>query len=369
MQDFDLFTQLANDLLQHAGSKASVAQIIKGYAQVSLEALEKIPELASFQGEKEKYPHKCSLVLREELNQASKYVAQHLATVIATEGMQSRFSSEKVISLLNGLLLDYFSFESAREKNQLWSDKEDFIESVVELFLYGAIVKKSKQILPFHKKLSLASNTTAVTTATQIYQSKVDNVEDLPINLVNSILQRAKEKGRQEYALVYVLFAAGLSTEEALNLERSHLFREGGQHIVQINRGTIRQIPLNQWILGKRYGFPHSDPLTQWLKTHKDEQLALFINERQQPLSEEELRALWQTLTTGLLTPQARPPRLEQARQTWCVEMLMKGISLENLSILSGIEVEQLQLFAQRAKEKVALKKAYCLNQQNNQQF
>lgn len=199
-----------------------------------------------------------------------------------------------------------------------------------------------------------------------MYRSKVDRVEDLPINLVHSILQRANQKGRKEYALVYILYAAGLSTEEVLDLKRSHLFHEDGQHIVQINRGTIRQIPLNQWILGKRYGFPHSDPLTKWLKTHRDEQLALFINDQQQPLSEEELRALWQTLTADLLTPQAQPTRLEQAKQTWCVEMLIKGISMENLSILSGIEVEQLQLFAQRAKEKLALKHACLLDRQNN---
>ena len=151
-----------------------------------------------------------------------------------------------------------------------------------------------------------------------------------------------------------------------INLKRSHCIKESGQHILQINQGAIRQVPLNQWILGKRYGFAESDPVTQWLKMRKDEQSALFLNQQQQPISPEELTILWQTLTKGLLTPQAQPPKLTQAKQTWCVEMLMKGISLENLSILSGINMEQLQSFAQRAKEKAAIEQAYRLDRQTN---
>ncbi len=243
--------------------------------------------------------------------------------------------------------------------------KEDFLNGVVELFLDGAIIKTSKQIESLTRETSLAENATAVTIANQIAHNTIDKVEDLHTNLVHSILERANQKGRQEYALVYVLFAAGLSPEELVNLQRVHLFRESGQHIVQVNRGTLRQIPLNQWILGKRYGFPHSDPLIQWLKTHKNEQSALFINDRQQPLSESELRVLWQDLTKGLLTPQAQLPKLKQARQTWCVVMLMKGIDLENLSILSGMEIEQLQPFVQRAKEKAAIEQVYRLDRLN----
>ena len=151
-----------------------------------------------------------------------------------------------------------------------------------------------------------------------------------------------------------------------IRLERSHCIKESGQHILQINHGAIRQVPLNQWILGKRYGFAESDPVTHWLKTRKDEQSALFLNEQQQPMSEQELRTLWQTLTAGLLTPQAQPPTLKQAQQTWCVEMLSKGIDLENLSILSGMEIAHLQPFAQRAREKAAIEQAYRLDQQNN---
>ena len=368
MEDFDLFPQLASYLLKNQNSQASVNNILQYYAQVSLETLERIPKLVSFLvEEEEKYSLERHIVLRKELTQAKKYVAQHLAIALSNEELQSRFSTEQLVTMLNALLLDYFTFELTREKKQLWLGKKDFFNSVVELFLDGAFVKTSKQIGSIDREASLTENATAVTTATQIAQNKIDKVEDLHINLVHSILERANQKGRQKYALVYVLFAAGLSPEELVNLQRVHLFHESGQHIVQVNRGNLRQIPLNQWILGKRYGFPHAEPLTQWLKTHKNEQLALFINDRQKPLSEGELRILWQDLTKGLLTPQAQLPKLKQVRQTWCIEMLMKGISLENLSILSGIEIEQLQPFAQRAKEKAAIEQAYRLDRLTNE--
>jgi site-specific recombinase XerD len=114
--------------------------------------------------------------------------------------------------------------------------------------------------------------------------------------------------------------------------------------------------------MGKRYGSSNSNPLTQWLKNRQDDLPALFINAEKEAMSEEELQALWEVLTEDLLTPQGHSPTIEQARQTWCVEMLMKGIELENLSILSGMPIEQLQSFAQKAKEKAALEQAYKLD-------
>jgi hypothetical protein len=115
--------------------------------------------------------------------------------------------------------------------------------------------------------------------------------------------------------------------------------------------------------MGKRYGSYIRNPLSQWLKSRKDDQLAMFVNEEGQPFSEEELRASWQTFTSGLLTPEGQPLFLEQARQTWCVEMLMKGIDLEDLSILSGWDTTQLQPYARRAREKLALERAFRLDQ------
>ena len=352
MEDSAVLAQLGKALLEQATSKAGVAQVLQDYAQVSLDALEKVPELVrSVVGEAGQYPPENRMALGQGLTEANKYVAKHLARAIAQEGLESRFPPETLTSLLNGLLLGYFTIESTIEGDEFWLERGDFLASLVELFLHGAIV---------------TSTQTSITQETKSSQFTVDRVQDLPVNLVHSIFRRAKKQGRQEYALVYVLFGAGLSPQEVIYLERSHCIKESGQHILQIDRGAMRQVPLNQWIMGRRYGFAESDPVTQWLKTRKDEQSALFLNEQQQPMSEQDVRTLWQALTAGLLTPQAQPPTLKQAKQTWCVEMLSKGIDLENLSILSGIEIEQLQPFAQRAKEKAAIEQAHLLDRQSN---
>jgi AcrR family transcriptional regulator len=351
MEESAVFARLGKALVEQAGSKASVSQALKDYAQVSLQALERVPELVrSVVGEAGQYPVENRLALGQGLTQANNYVAKHLARAIAVEGLQSRFPPEKLASLLNGLLLGYFIINSTSEGDALWEGRDDFLESLVELFLQGAISSPStKSVAPISKT----------------YSTQVVTINELPATLVHSILQRAKKQGRQDYALAYVLFGAGLSTQEVVNLERSHLISESEQYLLQINQDALRQVPLNQWIMGKRYGSSNSNPLTRWLKSRKDNQSALFINQAEQPLSESELKALWQDWTRDLLTPQGQPPTIEQARQTWCVEMLMKGIELENLSILSGIEVEELQPYAQRAREKVAIEQAHLLDQKS----
>ena len=346
MEDAAVFAQLGKALVEQVEvDQKSISQTLKHYAEDSLQALERVPELVrSVVGESGQYPLENRLALGQGLTQANRDVAQFLAKAVEDEGWHSRFPPEKLASLLNGLLLGYFIIKSTSAGDALWERQEDFLESLVELFLQGAI-------FPAPDTLAKLSPTTL-------------EVADLPANLVHSILQRGKKLGRQAYALVYVLFGAGLSVRELINLKRSHVVREPQQHILQINAGVKRQVPVNQWIAGKRYGYPTSNPLTQWLKSRKDNQNALFLNE-QEPLSERDLTALWQTLTQGLLTPEGQPPAIEQARQTWCVDMLMKGIELESLSILSGMTLEELQPYAQKAREKAALEQANRLDQKN----
>lgn len=352
IEDSQLLEKLKTTLSEQIDSQASVTQVLQDYAQVSLEILEKVPKLVrSVVGEAGQYPPENRLALGEKLTEVNQHLAEHVAKAIAQEGLESRFSPETLSSLINGLLLGYFTIGLTVEGEGLGLTKEDFLGSLVELFSQGAI------ITPTENKIISETPLTA---------TNQEPIQDLPASLVRSIFRQGKKQGRQEYALVYVLFGAGLSAQEVLNLERSHFIKESGQRILQINQGAIRQVPLNQWIFGKRYGFAESDPVIQWLKTRKDKQSALFLNEEQQPLSQQELETLWQTLNTGLLTPQAQTPTLKQAQHTWCVEMLGKGIDLENLSILSGLEIEQLQPFAQRAKEKAAIEEAYRLDRQSN---
>ncbi|MFW6359855.1 MAG: hypothetical protein ACOC0N_11680, partial [Chroococcales cyanobacterium] len=78
-----------------------------------------------------------------------------------------------------------------------------------------------------------------------------------------------------------------------------------------------------------------------------------------------QLHSTWEEFTAGISTP-TEILFTEQARHTWCVEMLSKGMTVEDLSLLSGSTIPQLKPFVRRAKEKAALAKAMSLDQKTN---
>ncbi|NJM95824.1 MAG: hypothetical protein HC800_00135 [Phormidesmis sp. RL_2_1] len=191
--------------------------------------------------------------------------------------------------------------------------------------------------------------------------------------------------------MAYVLFGAGLRVEEAAELLRSHSLSSKTQHILTLTgpahqpgaqpmakpmaqpmaQPMPRQVPLNRWIMGHRYGTYLKNPLTQWLKSRTDTSPYVFIEDSGEPLKFAGIIALWNAIVTDstvthpamttnnpLVTP-------FQARQTWCIELLMKAMSLENLSILSGLSLDELQPYAHRAKEKAALEQALAIDQKN----
>jgi len=156
-------------------------------------------------------------------------------------------------------------------------------------------------------------------------------------------------------------------------------FDDGGQYRIEIpscegpaamqaviSEAAVRQVPVNQWILGKRYGSYQKNPLTQWLRGRKDTQPALLLGNSQEPLTIAEIPEIWQDLTKDLLTPDGRAPSIEQAQQTWRVEMLMRGISLEDMQILTGLSIDLLTPYEHRAKEKAALEQAISLDRQRS---
>lgn len=347
-----VFKDLGESLRKQANQPGSVYQALRDYASDRLQALEQVPELVlSVVGEARQYPVENRLALGRGLTQANRYVAEYLATVIEREQLHTHLPAEKLASLLNSLLLGYAVIEFTSEFHEFWHDRDEFLESLLALFL----------------------GTAAEDTANfpdQEGQVTIDKVADLPANLVHLILQRAKKLGLRDYALVYVLFGAGLSPIEIVNLERmptarqsrTHQIIDAHQHLLQITQGCVRQVPVNQWIMGKRYGSYTRNPLTQWLKSRKDERSALFLNDAGMPISESEIHLRWQELTEGLLTPEGQSPAIEQAQQTWCVEMLMKGMELEDLSILTGWNSIKLQPYARRAREKLALEQAIRLD-------
>ena len=357
IEDSAVFTHLAEALREQVNQTSHLDEALRNYASARIQALEQIPELLrSVVGEAGQYTLESRQALGRGITLANRDVARYLSTVIEGEQLDSRLPAEKLSSLLNVMLFGYLVIELTCEFHELWDSREDFLESLVEVFLHGAVSTQRKSSASLNENSSLQPSLMG---AREMQQK----VADLPATFVHSILQQAKKQGLRDYALAYVLFGAGLSPQEVVALERSHQILDLHQHLLQVTQGAIRQVPVNQWIMGKRYGSYTRNPLTQWLKSRKDDQLALFINDAGQPMSEPELVAAWQEFTSGLLTPEGQPLSVEQARQTWCVEMLMKGINLEDLSILSGLDSTQLQPYAWRAREKAAIERAVRLDQ------
>ncbi len=348
IQDSAVFAKLVHALVEQANSKDNVAEFLRSYARESLHTLNKAPDLVrSIVGEAGNYPIENRQALGKGLDEANRYVAEYLESAIAAQDINSELTPEQIVNLLNFLLVGYFVVESSTEGYVFWEEQEDFLNSAIALFLQGAFAP---------------SNSHNTVSETSIVKVEPLEIADLPASLVRSLFRKAKKAGKQEYALIYVLFGAGLSASEVLHLRRSHSVVEPKQHILQINYGAERQVPLNQWVMGFRYGSSTTNPLIQWLRSRKDEQPAIFINEAGEALDRGELLTLWENLTADLLTLQGQTPSIEQARQTWCVEMLMRGIDPEDLSILSGINIEHLRSYAQRAKNKAAIEAATRLD-------
>jgi len=358
IEDAGVFAHLGQTLIRKANQTSSIYQALKDYATACLAAMDQVPAVVrSVVGEAGQYPAKNREAIGRGFTQANRYVAKYFETVINRGQLDTHLPAEKLASLLNGMLLGYAVIEFTSEFHQLWHDRDDFLENLITLFLQGAVSPSSEAklessaLIPFQPLATIAEQTTVA-----------KKVADLPASLVHAILQRAKKLGLQEYAIVYVLFGAGLSPSELCRLERSHHISDPHQQLLQITQGTVRQVPVNQWILGKRYGSYTRNPLTQWLKSRKEHQPAMFL-QAGQPFSESELLQLWQLLSADFLTPDGKTPAIEQTQQTWCVELLMRGMALANLRILTGWDAAKLQPYADRAREKAALEQALRLDQ------
>lgn len=363
LEDAKVFEQLQQTLTQQVNQAGSISQALKSYAGDCLESLAQIPEFVrSLVGEAGQYPLENRQALGYGLKQANRYTEQYLATVLQQEQLYSRIELEKLASLLNALLFGYAVLEFTSEFHEFWRDREEFIENLVRLFLQGAFSSAAASATA-----SVATNIHSLSLEMAQFNQSAPSipVADLSAPLVRSILQRAKKSSLQDYALFYVLFGAGLSADEIAGLQRSHHISNSHQHLLQVTVGALRQVSINRWIMGHRYGSYMRNPLTQWLKSRKSDQSALFLDEAGNPLSAAAIRQRWQVCTVDLLTLTGKPPQLEQAQQTWCVEMLMKGITLENLSILAGCHLAELQPYAHRAKEKIALEQAIAIDQKS----
>jgi AcrR family transcriptional regulator len=332
MEESEIFDQLSATFGQQVDRTRPPAQTLARYAKSYLSLLDGIPEmLRSIIGEGGKYPIENREALGRGINRAHRSAADYLGAIGAT------LSNDRLVALINSTLLGYAVLESATEFHGLWPNRESFVNDLIQLVLSQPI--DPSPIIP-----------------TQIV--------DLPGTLVHTIFQRAQKKGSRELALIYLLFGAGVSPAEIAGLERVHYLSDRDAQFLQITQGAVRQVPVNQWIMGKRYGTYQKNPLTQWLRGRKDHIGALLLGADQEPLTVIEIGDIWRELTIDLLGLDGKLVAIEQAQQTWCVEMLLRGISLADMQILTGMSIELLTPYGQRAKAKAVLEQGLSLDKQ-----
>ncbi|MFK8185484.1 MAG: TetR family transcriptional regulator [Phormidesmis sp.] len=343
--------------------QAALAQIansekpVRAYGDLGLTLLGAVPELVrSLIGESGQSPAENLQAIGQAIRLANQQTVSYLRQTDAQ--LPAGMSDQMAASLLNTLILGRAVTDFASEGHGLWADA-DFLTAVEGLFAGEGSVNE----LDFGPVSEVDS-----ADAGSLGDVMADGlpVQDLPQEMVRSLLQKAKKLGPQEYALTYVLFGAGLRIEEVADLTKSQSLSSKNQHLLIVTGELPRQVPLNRWIAGNRYGSYLKNPLTQWLKSRQDETKTIFVDENNRALKKAGILNLWAAITAETMTVTGAPPAPFAARQTWCIELLMKGISLENLSILSGVPLEKLERYSRRAREKVALEAAIAIDQKNS---
>lgn len=352
LQDAPILEKMQASLSRVVGAN----QPLRTYSATTLELLDQVPELLrSLIGESGHSPIEHYQALGQVLRQANLQTVGYLRSAQVT---RPGLSVEAIATLLNTLVVGHAVLSAS--SGGLWQDQTDFLTMVDDLFLLNNSLDSSKKHLETEKE--------AKSDRTNHSSSSIA-VVDLPAEVVRSLFQTAKKLGAQEYALAYVLFGAGITLEEAAALSSLCVLASKNQHLLTIaghTSATQRQVPVNRWIMGNRYGTYLKNPLTQWIKTQSDEQRAVFVSAEGKALGTEGLLALWNAIASGTTTILGKQATPFQARQTWCIELLMKGISLENLSILSGMSLIELEPYARRAKEKAALEQALAIDQKKS---
>ena len=346
LEDADLFAQLREELHLQDSPAQDIVQAMRRYALSLLGLLDRGTEFVrSLVGESGQFSAENCQVLGRALTQLNRISTQYLATALPPNTQLDAATIQSLARLLNSSILGYAILEFVSDVHNLWPDREGFLNDVEGL---------------------LTAETAALLTADQERTAGLPSVhtgvEDLPANLVKAILQRAKKRDPQDYALAYVVFSTGLSAAEIACLERWHYINDPPQHLLQVTQGSVRQVPMNRWIVGQKFGSDTRNPLTQWVNSRKDDWQAIFFTGEGNPASEGDIRTAWQAIVAGLLTPQGTAPTLEQARQTWYVDMLMRGVQVEDLVLLTELSAADLQPYAQRAAEKAALERAMRLD-------
>ncbi|MBD2111224.1 MULTISPECIES: TetR/AcrR family transcriptional regulator [Cyanophyceae] len=338
-------------------AQAPIDQALREFLGQCLATLDQLSELVrSVVGEAGQFSADNSQAMGRGLQTIRNFIAEYLEAHLAP-GEAVGLPPEEVAGLVMALLLGYAAIdgttsgagEGSAEFHSLWSSRSAFIDSVVSWLLSLRPPTDVAAISPAQLSLTPANT---------------ESWSDLPAPLVHEIMQAARKAGNQTHALIYVLLGAGVAAAEVPLLSRASALYDSSQHILLVGP-QHRQVPLNQWIMGRRYGTYTKNPLTRWLKSRNDASSAMFLGPDDQPITPLRVRQLWAEVTTGIMSPTGEPIGVEQARATWCVEMLLRGLNRQELSLLSGLSVEQLDPLVQKAQARSALAQALRLDQQS----
>ncbi|MEM8602933.1 MAG: helix-turn-helix domain-containing protein, partial [Cyanobacteria bacterium P01_H01_bin.121] len=204
-----IFKNLQASLANSVQDAAELSQALKTYARDRLRAIDTIPELLrSVVGEAAHYSETDRRQLGMGIHTATQALAQVLAGYMADQRKAS-VTPMQLASLLNSLLFGYMVLELTTEFHDLWPDRETFLEYV------GVLCTPEPGASNTDTPASITAATSfAVPTQADLATSETEIVNDLAAAQVHELLQRAKKLDLQTYAIVYVLFAAGLTPTE-----------------------------------------------------------------------------------------------------------------------------------------------------------
>ncbi len=360
LQKYLVLAQVGESLMvSDMSTQSDLRRFLKYYIQSSLRAIESVPELMrSLVGEAGQYPLESRQALSQGINQVNQTIAAAIHDVLINSRLQYSLPPIKLANLLNTCILGYAVITLTSDVQAIWSDRDEFVNTLVEMFV--------QEVIP---------------------TAQARSIMDIPAETVREILLQAKKCGVKDYAIAYLLFGAGMT---ALDITRLRV----KDYQIQANHGILRtqesntdadgrSVPLNQKILGHRYGSATNNPLSAYLKTRKndlknelknhknnpeikpesnDDIESIFLSGDRQPLSLEEIAQLWERWTQPYRNPDDSPLTIDQARHTWCIEMLGRGIDVDSFCIISGIKAKELQAYQIRLNQKLAIDQAIALD-------
>jgi AcrR family transcriptional regulator len=347
LQKYLVLAQVGESLMvSDISSQSDLRRFLKYYIQSSLRALESVPELVrSLVGEAGQYPAESRQALAQGINQVNQTIATAINDVLANSRLQYSLPPIKLANLLNTCILGYAVITLTSDVQAIWRDRDEFVSTLVDMF-----IQEVNPIVHARPIMDIAAET------------------------VREILLQAKKSGVKDYAIAYLLFGAGLTAFDLTKLRLKDYQNHANHGIVRTQDagGNTRTVPINQKILGHRYGSATNNPLSAYLKLRKNELKllkeqasdveAMFISGDLKPIALEEIEQLWESWTQPYRNPDGSALIIDQARHTWCIEMLSRGIDPDSFCIISGIKPRELQAYQIRLNEKLAIDKAIALD-------